>query len=168
MRCLNSSEAAVQSDQRTPSRQTICDDSYASRKGLLAISGAVGFLLLIVCVNIANLTLVRATSRRRELAVRSALGARRWDLIAASLAESVLIAVGGTILGLLLAWWVIDLLIAWGPANLRSRMPVRSTIHWSDVSTLDSKNELGTTRWGRADPTPLTLAYRPAVTSASS
>jgi predicted permease len=89
-----------------------------ARKGLLVISGTVGFLLLIVCVNIANLTLVRATVRRRELAVRSALGAGRRDLIAASLAESVLIAVGGTILGLLLAWWVIDLLIAWGPANL--------------------------------------------------
>jgi putative ABC transport system permease protein len=77
------------------------------RRGLLVISGAVGFLLLIVCVNIANLTLVRATTRRRELAVRSALGAGRRDLIAASLTESVLIAVGGTIVGLLLAWWMI-------------------------------------------------------------
>jgi predicted permease len=88
------------------------------RKGLLVISGAVGFLLLIVCANIANLTLVRATNRWRELAVRSALGAGRRDLISASLAESVLIALGGTILGLLLAWWVIDLLIAWAPASL--------------------------------------------------
>jgi predicted permease len=88
------------------------------RNWLLLISGAVGVLLLIVCVNIANLTLVRATNRWRELAVRAALGAGWWDLIAASLAESVLIALGGTILGLLLAWWVIDLLIAWAPANL--------------------------------------------------
>ena len=67
-----------------------------SRKGLVLLSVAVGFVLLIVCVNVANLVLIRATGKRRELAVRAALGAGVGDLLSASLAESVLLAGGGT------------------------------------------------------------------------
>ena len=80
-------------------KQPIGDTS----KGLLLLLGAVGFVLLIVCVNLANLTLVRATENRRELAVRAALGAGRRHLIGPSLAESVVIAAAGKTLGLLLA-----------------------------------------------------------------
>jgi predicted permease len=89
-----------------------------TRGGLLVLMGAVGFVLLIVCVNIANLSMVRATRTRRELAVRSALGAGRRQLIVQPLAESLLIAVAGTGLGLLAALWIIDFVIAGAPARL--------------------------------------------------
>ena len=89
-----------------------------TRKGLLMLMGAVGFVLLIVCVNIANLIMVRATRTRRELAVRAALGATRSDLVRRSLVESLLVALAGTALGLLAASWMIDLVIAGAPAHL--------------------------------------------------
>jgi predicted lysophospholipase L1 biosynthesis ABC-type transport system permease subunit len=89
-----------------------------TRRGLLVLMGAVAFVLLIVCVNIANLSMVRATRTRRELAVRSALGAGRRELIVKPLAESLLIAVAGTGLGLLAALWIIDFVIAAAPARL--------------------------------------------------
>ncbi len=88
------------------------------RQGLLALMASVGFVLLIVCVNIANLILVRATKTRHELAVRAALGASRRHLIGQSLAESLSIAMAGTMLGLLLALWIIDFVIAGAPAQL--------------------------------------------------
>lgn len=83
-----------------------------TRKGLLVLLGAVGFVLLIVCVNVANLTLVRATHRRRELAIRTALGAGKRHLAGQSLVESAMLAMSGTLLGLLMALWIMDLLIA--------------------------------------------------------
>ncbi|MGA7235726.1 MAG: ABC transporter permease [Bryobacteraceae bacterium] len=89
-----------------------------TRKGLLALMGAVGFVLLIACVNIANLILVRATRNQHELAVRAALGASKGQLIGQSLAESLLIGVAGTVLGLLAASWTIDLVIAGAPTRL--------------------------------------------------
>ena len=91
------------------------------RKGLLVILAAVGFVLLMVCVNVANLTLVRATSRRHELAIRAALGAGRRHLLGASMAESALMALGGTMAGMLLAWWIVDVIIASVPADLGLR-----------------------------------------------
>jgi putative ABC transport system permease protein len=79
---------------------------------------AVGFVLLIMCANLANLMLVRGASRQRELAVRSAMGASRARLLWASLAESVLLAVPGTLMGLIASQWAIDWMIGSFPEQL--------------------------------------------------
>jgi predicted permease len=88
------------------------------RPVILALMGAVGFVMLIACANVANLLLVRASARERELAVRAALGGSRIRLIRQLLVESVVLAGVAAVAGMILARFFIDVLAAVGPENL--------------------------------------------------
>jgi predicted permease len=96
-----------------------------TRQPMLVLLGAVGFVLLIACSNIAGLTLARASGRTREIAVRAALGAGRWDLIRQSLSESMVLAAGGAVAGLGVAFAGVRGLLALAPEGLPVAVSVR-------------------------------------------
>jgi len=88
------------------------------RTTLFIVLAAVGLLLLIGCGNVANLLLARATTREKEFAIRSALGANRWRLIRQLLVESMMLAIGGAAVGTLLAWGGLKFLVALMPQQI--------------------------------------------------
>ena len=96
-----------------------------SKAGLQLLLGAVGVVLLIGCVNITNLLLARSTQRRREIAVRSAIGASSARLLRQALAESTTLAAAGTVVGLVLAHVVLQTVLAYAPIDLPRMDEVR-------------------------------------------
>jgi predicted permease len=102
-------------------RRVIPVDEFVTgqvRTSLLILFGSVAFVLLIACANVANLQLARADVRRREVAVRAALGAERGHIVMQLLTESVLLAIAGAAAGLAVAWAGLQIVVTLRPANL--------------------------------------------------
>jgi putative ABC transport system permease protein len=89
-----------------------------TREYMVMLLGAVGFVLLIACANVANVQFARMTGRTSEFAVRTALGGSRWRIVRQLLTESILLALGGAVLGLLIAEWSIALILSHMPADV--------------------------------------------------
>jgi putative ABC transport system permease protein len=117
--------AGVAGFQWAPYRDSI---GLGNREQLVLLSGAVAFLLLIACVNVASLQLVRAVGRRREMATRAALGGGRARLVRQVAVESALLALGGAILGLAGALWGLQALLSQVPEGMLAGHVV--TLDW--------------------------------------
>jgi putative ABC transport system permease protein len=113
-----------------PLRESASGD--LTRQFTLLLLGAVGFVLLIACANIANLQLARAANRRKEIALRAALGASRWRVVRQLLTESMIMALAGGAAGLLVAQWSIDLILSNMPPDV-----ARFIAGWKEIR-LDS------------------------------
>jgi len=121
---LNLIEAAIL--KKVPDKVEILTDviplqqqiGARSRQSLILLLAAVGVVLIVVCVNIANLLLARAAGRRREMAIRTAIGARTGRLVRQTLTESLVLAVAGGAAGILLAEWAVRVLLLRAPVDL--------------------------------------------------
>jgi len=115
---------------------TLLEDRVRNIRPMLWIMlGAVAFVLLIACANVANLLLARAMARQKEIAIRTAMGASRWHIIRQLLTESMLLAIIGGGLGILLAIWAVNLLVAFAPSNI-PRLGEISVDRWALGFTL--------------------------------
>jgi predicted permease len=122
MKTLAAQQALQHPDSNTgigANVRSLLDDYVGdSRRALMVVFAAVAFMLMIACANVANLMLARATARRREIALRLALGASRWRVARQLLTESILLALAGGVLGVLLATWGVSLLLKLEPDGL--------------------------------------------------